>query len=41
MQGDEFDTETMEEYLQLGYNYNYKVVVEHCKSLGQLPRTTL
>jgi hypothetical protein len=41
MQGDEFGTETMEEDLQLGYKYDYKVVVEHRKILGQLPRTTL
>lgn len=41
MQGDEFDTETMKEDLQLGYKYGYKVVVEHQKILGKLPRTTL
>jgi hypothetical protein len=33
MQGDEFDIETTEEDLQLGYKYNYKAVVEHRKSL--------
>jgi hypothetical protein len=27
MQGDKFSTETMEEYLQLGYKYSYKDVV--------------
>jgi hypothetical protein len=41
MHGDEFGTETMEEDLQLGYRYVYKVVVEHQKILGQIPRTTL
>jgi hypothetical protein len=41
MQGDEFGTETMEEDLHLGYKYGYKVVVEHRKSLGKIPRTTL
>jgi hypothetical protein len=41
MQGDEFGTETTEEDLQLGYKYSYKVVVEHRKILGKLPRTTL
>ena len=41
MQGDEFGTETMEEDLQLGYKYDYEVVVEHRKILGQLPRTNL
>jgi hypothetical protein len=41
MQNDEFGTETTKEDLQLGYKYGYKVVVEHWKSLGQLPRTTL
>jgi hypothetical protein len=34
MQGDEFGIENTEEYLQLGYKYCYKVVVEHRKSLG-------
>jgi hypothetical protein len=34
MQGDKFGTETTKEYLQLGYKYDYKVVVEHLKSLG-------
>ena len=41
MQGDEFGTETTEEDLKLGYKYDYKGVVEHWKSLGQIPRTTL
>jgi hypothetical protein len=31
MQGDEFGTETMEEDLQFGYKYSYKVAVEHRK----------
>jgi hypothetical protein len=34
MQGDDFGTKTMEEDLQLGYKYGYKVVVYHCKSMG-------
>jgi hypothetical protein len=41
MQGDEFGTETTEEDLHLGYKYGYKVVVEHRKILGKIPRTTL
>jgi hypothetical protein len=31
----------MEEDLHLGFKYSYKVVVEHWKSLGKFPRTTL
>ena len=41
MHGDKFDTETTNEDLHLGYKHVYKVVVEHQKNLGQLPRTTL
>jgi hypothetical protein len=41
MQGDEFGIETTEEDLNLGYKYGYKGVVEHRKSLGKIPRTTL
>ena len=33
MQGNEFGTETMEEDLQLGYKYGYKVVVDCRKSM--------
>jgi hypothetical protein len=41
MQGDNFRTETMEEDLQIGYRYGYQVVVEHRKSMGQTPRSSL
>jgi hypothetical protein len=41
MQGDEFGTETTKEDLNIGYKYGYKGVVEHRKSLGKIPRTTL
>jgi hypothetical protein len=41
MQGDDFRTETTEEDLQLGYKYDYKVVVDHRKNMGQTPRSSL
>ena len=41
MQGDDFRDETIEEDLKLGYNYGYKVVVDHRKSMGQTPRSNL
>jgi len=41
MQGDEFGTETTEEDLHLGYKYGYKIIVEHQKILGKIPRTNL
>jgi hypothetical protein len=41
MQGDDFGTKTIEEDPQLGYNYGYKVVVDHRKSMGQTPRSSL
>ena len=41
MQGDKFGTGTMEEDLQLGYKYFYKVVVDPRKSMGQTPRSNL
>ena len=41
MKGDEFETETTEEDLQLGYKYGYKAVVDRRKSMGQNPRSNL
>jgi hypothetical protein len=41
MQGDDFETETMEEDLQLGYKYGYKFIVDRRKSMGQAPRSNL
>ena len=41
MQGDDFRTETMEEYLQLGYKYNYKVMVDHRKIMWHTLRYSL
>jgi hypothetical protein len=41
MQGDDFETETTDEDLQLGYKYNYKFVVDCRKSMGQTPRSNL
>ena len=41
MQGENFETETMEEDLQLGYKYDYKAMVDHRKNMGQTPRSNL
>jgi hypothetical protein len=41
MHGDDFRTETMEEDLQHGYKYGYKVMVDRRKSMGQIPRSSL
>ena len=41
MQGDDFRTETMEEDLQLGYKYNYKVMVDCRKIMVQTQRSIL
>jgi hypothetical protein len=41
MQGNEFGIETTEEYLQLGYKYDYKVVVYRRKSMEKTPRSSL
>ena len=41
MHSDDFGTETMEEDLQLGYKYGYKVMVDHRKIMGQTPRSNL
>jgi hypothetical protein len=41
IQGDDFETGTMEEDLQLGYKYGYKVVVDRRKIMGQTPRSNL
>ena len=41
MKGDDFGTETMEEDLQLGYKYDYKVMVDRRKIMGQTPRSSL
>jgi hypothetical protein len=37
MQGDDFETETTEENLQIGYKYSYKSMVDHRKSMGKTP----
>jgi hypothetical protein len=41
MSGDAFRIETMEEDLQLGYKYGYKVMVDHRKTMGHTPRSNL
>ena len=41
MQGDDFETGTTEEDLQLGYKYGYKFVVDCRKSMGWKPRSSL
>ena len=35
LEGDDFGTGTTEEDLQLGYKYDYKVVVDRRKSMGR------
>ena len=39
MQGNDFEIETTEEDLQLGYKYGYKAVVDRRKIMGQIPRS--
>jgi hypothetical protein len=41
MPGDDFGNETMEEYLQLGYKYGYKAMVDRRKRMGKTPRSNL